>query len=139
MTNSSTLHGFLPPLITGQYASALGLVFAVLSIQTLRLRRKLRIRLGDGGNPSMLRAIRVHANFAEYVPLCLGLMFLTEVQSAPTWFVHGLGMTLIAARLIHATGVGQAEEKIIFRAIGVVLTLGTLLVSCTYLIAIHFI
>lgn len=129
----------LPPLITGLYGALLGFVFVVLSFQTLRLRRKLRIRLGDGGDPDMLRAIRVHANFAEYVPLCLGLMFLAEVQAAPIWLIHTIGVTLIAARLIHAYGVKQAEEKMILRVIGVVLALSTLAMTSSYLLFIHFI
>lgn len=42
------------------YAALLVLLFVVLSIRTLRLRRSLKIGVGDGGNPQMLRAMRVH-------------------------------------------------------------------------------
>jgi uncharacterized protein len=137
MFDSSPLRSMLPPLTTALYAAGLGFIFALLSLRTLRLRRKLRIGLGDAGHPEMLRAIRVHANFAEYVPLCLGLMCLAEVQGAPAWLLHGMGMALVLARLIHALGVSQMQETTRFRVIGVALTLSTLLVASSYLIFIH--
>lgn len=62
------------------YAALLGIVFLLLSIRTLRLRRRLRIAVGDGGSVLMLRAMRVHGNFAEYVPLALLLIAGTEVR-----------------------------------------------------------
>ena len=36
------------------------------------------------------RAMRVHANFAEYVPLALILVAFAELQGQPAAFVHGL-------------------------------------------------
>jgi uncharacterized protein len=137
MFDSSSLQSILPPLITAPYAASLGFLFTLLSLRTLRLRRKLRIGLGDGGHPEMLRAIRVHANFAEYMPLCLGLMCLAELQAAPAWLMHAMGMALLIARLVHAYGLKQIEEKTKFRVIGVALTLSTLLTASSYLIFIH--
>lgn len=137
MFDAKPLHSMLPPLISALYAAGLGVVFVLLSLRTLRLRRKLRIGLGDAGHPEMLRAIRVHANFAEYVPLCLGLMCLAEVQAAPAWLLHGLGMALVLARLIHARGVSQVQEQTKFRVIGVALTLSILLIASSYLIFNH--
>jgi len=60
------------------YAALLAMLFVALSIRTLRLRRRLRIGIGDAGNEQMLRAMRVHSNFAEYVPLTLFLIYLAE-------------------------------------------------------------
>ena len=53
------------------YAAILALMFVGLSVRTLSMRRRLKIAIGDEGNPTMLRAMRVHSNFAEYVPLGL--------------------------------------------------------------------
>jgi uncharacterized membrane protein YecN with MAPEG domain len=47
------------------YAALLALLFIALSVRTLRLRATLRIAIGDGGNERLLRASRVHGNFAE--------------------------------------------------------------------------
>jgi hypothetical protein len=60
------------------YVALFGLLYLALSVRTLRLRRWLRIAVGDGGNPVMLRAMRAHANFAEYVPLTLVIIFMME-------------------------------------------------------------
>lgn len=49
------------------YASMLALLFVALSVRTLRLRHRLNIGIGDAGNREMLRAMRVHPTFAEYV------------------------------------------------------------------------
>jgi uncharacterized protein len=137
MFDSSSYRSMLPPLITGLYAAGLGVLFVLLSLRTLRLRRKLRIGLGDAGHPEMLRAIRVHANFAEYVPLCLGLMCLAELQAAPVWLLHSMGIALVLARLTHARGVSQMQEKTTFRVIGIALTLSILLTASSYLIFNH--
>jgi uncharacterized protein len=123
----------LPQLVTGLYAALLGVLFVLLSLRTVRLRRKLRIGLGDAGHPAMLRAVRVHANFSEYVPLSLMLLCLAEVQAAPVWLLHTLGIALLLARLIHAYGVSQVHEKIKFRVAGVSLTLSILLITSSYL------
>jgi uncharacterized membrane protein YecN with MAPEG domain len=66
------------PTILPAYAAILAIFFVVLSIRTIRQRRKLKIGLGDAGNNDMQRAVRVHANFAEYVPLGLLMIYLVE-------------------------------------------------------------
>ena len=70
------------PHIVLLYAALLALLFVGLSIRTLRMRRRLGIAIGDAGNESMLRAMRAHSNFAEYVPLSLLLIYLVEVTGA---------------------------------------------------------
>ena len=55
-------------MITPLYAAIIALIFVVLSFRTLLLRRRLGIAIGTGENPILTRAIRVHSNFAEYVP-----------------------------------------------------------------------
>jgi uncharacterized membrane protein YecN with MAPEG domain len=116
------------------YAALLALLFVVLSVRTLRLRRRLRIAVGDAGDATMLRAMRVHANFAEYVPLSLVLLFFVESDGASALLLHGLGLGLLVGRLVHAYGVSQARERFAFRVIGMALTLGVLAVSALRLI-----
>lgn len=116
------------------YAALLALMFVTLSVRTLRLRRALRIGIGDAGNTTMLRAMRVHANFAEYVPIALILIFLVETSSAQPALVHGLGICLLLGRLSHAWGVSQTREKFAFRIAGMALTFATLITSALYLL-----
>ena len=51
--------------ITPIYVALLSLIFVYLSIRTIGLRRKNKIAIGDGGNLSLQKATRAHANFAE--------------------------------------------------------------------------
>ena len=108
--------------ITPAYAAILSLVLFFLSVRTLRLRRLLQIPIGDGGNEQMLRAIRVQANFVEYVPLSMLIIFMLELQGAHYAVVNGLCTCLLVGRLSHAYGVSQITENFRFRVIGMALT-----------------
>jgi len=116
------------------YAAILTLLYVALSIRTLRLRRTLRIAIGDAGNERMLRAMRVHSNFAEYVPLALLLIYLAETLGAQPLLVHGLGLCLLAGRAVHAFGVSRLREDYRFRVAGMALTFTTLVVSAVWLL-----
>ena len=116
------------------YASLLALVFVALSLRTLRLRRYLKIAIGDAGNQAMLRAMRVHSNFAEYVPLSLLLIFFVESGGAPALLVHLLGLCLLVGRGAHAYGVSQIKEDYRYRVFGMSMTFTTLVVCSAYLL-----
>lgn len=124
-------------LITPFYAAVLALVFVVLSVRTIRLRRRLQIGVGDAGNVEMLRAMRVHANFAEYVPLTLLLIFMMETAGAYTWLVHVLCLCLIVGRVAHAYGVREVAEDYRYRIFGMVMTFTTLVSSALILLVLY--
>ena len=117
------------------YAALLALLFVGLSVRTLRLRRGLKIAIGDAGNNTMLRAMRVHANFAEYVPLSLLLIFFVEAAGARTLLVHFLCLCLLVGRASHAYGVSQARENYKFRVAGMALTFIALISASLFLLA----
>ena len=104
------------------YAALLALLFVGLSARTLRMRRRLRIAVGDAGNQAMLRAMRAHANFAEYVPISLLLIYFVEATKASSLFVHALGACLLVGRMVHAFGVSHVKENYTYRVIGMTLT-----------------
>jgi hypothetical protein len=106
----------------------------VLTVRTIGLRRKLKIGVGDKDNLEMLRAIRVHANFAEYVPLTLLLIFLVENLNINALFVHALGALLLLGRCIHAYGMSQVKENFLFRVTGMAMTLSVILISSATLL-----
>ena len=121
-------------MITPLYAAIIALIFVVLSFRTLLLRRRLGIAIGTGENPILTRAIRVHSNFAEYVPIALILIFFLEQVTDAIFWVHLLCICLIVGRLSHAYGVSQVNENYRFRVFGVFLTLGTLISTSSRLI-----
>ncbi len=121
--------------VTSLYAPFLALLFLVLSVRTLLLRRSLKIAIGDGDDPRMLRAARAHANFAEYAPLALILMVLAEHQGAPPWMLHALGAGLLLGRALHAYGVSQPKEDFRLRVSGMALTITVIGTAALYLLA----
>lgn len=106
--------------ILSVYAALLGLIFVALSILTIRARRTASIALGTGDNEALLRRMRAHANFAEYVPLALILIAGAAITGSQAWFVHACGVVLIAGRLFHARALFTAVIK--FRVYGMVAT-----------------
>jgi uncharacterized membrane protein YecN with MAPEG domain len=118
------------------YAALLALLFVVLSVRTLLMRRRLEIAIGDAGNQAMLRATRVHANFAEYVPLSLLLIYFVEATGATPLFVHALGAGVLAGRVAHAVGVSRVAENYAFRVTGMALTLTVLIVAAAWLLVV---
>lgn len=120
--------------IVAFYASIFGLLFVTLSIRTLRMRRRLKIAIGDAGDQAMLRAIRVHSNFAEYVPLSLLMLYFVETGGARAGLVHLLALCLLAGRLAHAFGVSRINENYRFRVFGMAMTFTTLVMSSVFLL-----
>jgi uncharacterized membrane protein YecN with MAPEG domain len=120
------------------YTSLLSLFYVFLSIRTLLKRRKLKISVGDNGNSEMLRAMRVHANFAEYVPLALFLIYLTLQQGASDFVIHLLMLILFIGRISHAYGVSQTKENFIFRVSGMAMTFTVLISSSGFLLLSAF-
>jgi len=123
--------------ITLLYGGLLALWFLVLSIRVILGRvGPGKPSLGDGGDLTMQRRIRGHANFAEYVPLVLVLMALLELGGMPAWFLHALGASLLMGRLLHGYAFAFTQSFVLGRSGGIALTFTSLLVSglaCVYL------
>lgn len=110
--------------VTLGYAGALGLWFLVLSVRVILGRvGPGNPSLGDGGKTEMLRRIRGHGNFAEYVPLVLAMIGFLELSGEPKWIIHALGASLLAGRLLHGYAFSFTENNPFGRTGGVVLTL----------------
>ena len=90
--------------ITALYAGILALIVVALAINVTVHRVKLRVPLGDGGNPQMLRMIRLHGNAAEYIPLALVLMAIYEINGGWHTALHIVGIALIAGRVLQTWG-----------------------------------
>lgn len=123
------------PSVASVYASVLAILFLWLSVRVIRFRRRDRVAIGDGDNPDLRRAVRVHANFAEYVPLALILIAFVEMGGASPLLVNVLGASLLAGRAVHAYGVSQSAENYRFRVAGMVVTFTVLASSATILLA----
>ena len=117
--------------ITLLYAGLLSLWLLVLSVRVIAIRSQ-GISLGDGGNPVLLRRIRAHGNFAEYVPMILVMIGFLEISHFSALWIHLLGGTLVVSRLLHGYALSFNESFKFGRIGGTALTL-TLLGVCGFL------
>ncbi len=108
--------------LTTSYACFLALLFLALSVKTIRERRRSKIAIGPGEDPVLARAVRAHANFAEYAPFALLLMALLEMNQGNSIAIHAAGLALSFGRLSHSFGISRTEEDFRFRVGGMAAT-----------------
>jgi len=107
------------------YAGLLGLLLIALSAQVVLARRRFRVGLGAGSEAVLQQAIRVQANFVEYVPFATLLLVIAEVQGLPLVAIHAAGLVLLVSRVLHAIGLSKSPGRSFGRFYG---TAGTWLV-----------
>jgi uncharacterized membrane protein YecN with MAPEG domain len=112
-------------MITALYAALSALLLVKLAREVISERRSAQVALGDGNNPQLLAAIRIHANAAEYIPIALLLMLLLEFNQAPNWLIHLSGIVLLISRLLHRSALQQ--QNIPRRVLSMRLTLNLLI------------
>lgn len=124
--------------ITSLYAALLVFLSVFLSFFVIFKRWKLKILIGDNNNPEMLKAIRSHGNFHEYVPLALIIMGLCELQGMGHSWLHGLGLSLFVGRIFHVLGITQFKGVNPFRFLGMNATFFMMLIGGVYLLKSYF-
>lgn len=91
----------MPLPITALYAAILAIILTALAINVTVHRGKLKVPIGQGDNPTMLRMIRIHGNSAEYIPTALLLMGRTRsmaetmsfcISVVSCWYSPGCSM-----------------------------------------------
>ena len=73
--------------VTAVVAATLAFIFIKLSFNVIELRKMHKVSIGSSGVDALERAMRAHANFAEYVPLGLVLIASLELNGAPAVLV----------------------------------------------------
>jgi uncharacterized membrane protein YecN with MAPEG domain len=106
--------------ITGLYASLLAILFVGLAMNIIRLRLQFKVGIGDGGNAVLGKAIRVHGNFAEFIPLALLMLGIYELNGASPIWLHSLGAVLFIGRIFHAIGLSKTIGVSKQRQIGMI-------------------
>ena len=115
--------------VTPLYAGLLALLYLALSYRVVQMRGKGMPSLGDGGLPELQRRIRGHGNFAEYVPMIVLMMAVLEVGRLPATWLHGIGATLLAARVLHGIALSFTSGWKFGRFTGTLLTFVLLAVA----------
>ena len=109
--------------VTSLYASILALLFLILTIKIIKIRRANKISFGDDDNLALQKAIRAHANFAETVPLSLILLGLAEYSGSSIFTLQIAGFALLLGRMLHGYGISFITENLRFRITGMALTM----------------
>jgi len=110
--------------------TALAVVYVWLGVRVIRLRRAHRVGVGHGGVRALERAIRVHGNFSEWVPLTLIALGAADLRGAPEPLIAALGAVLVLARVSHAEGLARTARATTFRTVGVAGTWVVLGLAC---------
>ena len=114
-------------VITAIAASILSFLYFKLAVKVVTYRKKSQISVGYGDNEKLHRAIRAHANLTEYAPLGLILIACLEMNNAPWLLTAILAAGFVTGRILHPMGMKVGDEAIKLRAIGMKLTLFSLI------------
>jgi len=120
------------PSVTAFYLAILALIYTVLALQVARMRRDNRVLFGDADDAKLRTAIRVHANFIEYVPIITLLVALLEMSGMAASRVHLLMGGLLLSRLLHPMGMAARPGTWQFnigRVAGILLTFAVLIAA----------
>lgn len=123
--------------ITSLYAALVGLLLIPMTIRVGLRRDHVKVFFLHGDDDALLRLIRSHANFLEYVPLGLILIALVEINGASTGFLHGLAGTLLISRIMHYVTL-NTNPIAVTRQISMLGTIAVFLVSAGWLLLARF-
>lgn len=116
------------PMMTALYAGLIGLLLLLLAAAVSRLRRNLKIGLGDAGNRELQRAIRAHGNAVEWGVPAILLLLVAELNRASPLLVHACGIAIVLGRALHAVGLSRSGGYSFGRMVGSLMSWGALAV-----------
>ena len=117
------------PMTSALYAGLTGLFLMALSIRVSLMRIDSGVLRGEGSDPRMARAIRAQVNLAEYGAMAMLLLVLLELQGAPGWALHALGLLFLGGRLLHWWTFIDPAEPVGLRKAAMVATYSMLLLA----------
>lgn len=114
-------------------AAILALYQIFLSINVIRNRFKFQVSLGHANHKPLEAAMRAQANFIEYTPITLILLFLLvlfQIKPIYMWLLCGF---FVVGRLSHSYGMLVMEQRerfsLLGRRIGMVTTFLIMIIS----------
>ena len=121
-------------MYTPMFAAIFALFYVGLSVLVIRQRFKKSVLYGNGESTELIKAVRIHANFIEYVPFALILFWFLEAVLFNSTLVFLLGSVLLFGRISHVIGMLKPKKLLVLRQIGMMATFGVLIVAAMFIL-----
>ncbi len=91
------------------YAGFFGIMLVLLSRRVIQLRKHPDTgnKMRESGFSELTATVRARESLVENVPFALLLMWMLETMQVGPHIIHGLGILLVVARLLHLHGLSQ--------------------------------
>lgn len=126
----------MPIPVTGLAAAIAGLLLLLLALRVSQLRLRHKVSLGDKGIPELTRAIRVHGNTVEHVPVFLVQSACYELAAGASPLLIGSVVLFLLARLLFAWGLSRSSLSLARRAGAGLTYLAELVLSVALLVQV---
>ena len=124
----------IPVPVTALYLAVFAIFGGILAFLPGRIRGREGISIGDAGRPDLLLAMRRHGNFVEWVPYFMLMVGALELNGTGAGTLHAMGVTMLVARILHATGLRADTIQSLGRGIGAGGTLLLTLIAAVMLV-----
>ncbi|MEJ6710401.1 MAG: MAPEG family protein, partial [Amylibacter sp.] len=104
--------------ITPLYAAFLAVIFLVYTMRVIKARSAAGLSILHGDDMELALKVRIHANFADFVPIALIVLMLAEMSGGNGIAVHVAGALLIASRILIPFGMDLVKFAHPLRIIG---------------------
>lgn len=108
--------------ISGIWFFVFSTFYVLLTLHVVRMRWVTKTGLGVGEDRRMIKAVRVHGNFAEYIPLVFIGIILMEVRGAGSTWLHSLYTAAFLGRLLITIGITKTSNFSPYRFLGNLMT-----------------
>ncbi len=108
--------------ITFVTSAILAIIYVLLAVYVIKNRYKHKVSINSNNVPQLDYAIRAHANFNEYVPLTLILLYLAEGQYGSIFCLQATAVAVILGRLCHAYAFITMNNRFKTRQMGMMLS-----------------
>jgi uncharacterized protein len=115
--------------LSAVYIALIVLMSVVLAFLVIGQRRSKLIGMGDGGDKTAARMIRVHGNFCENAPFAMALLIILPMMGISGMIIHLVGGLFLAGRVAHAFGLSKTGGTSLGRVSGMLLTFSSFLIG----------
>lgn len=115
--------------VSGIWFALFTILYVLLTLHVVRMRWVTKTGLGTGEDRRMLKAVRIHGNFAEYIPLIFIGLVLLELRGVSTTWLHIFYGAAFSGRLLITMGITKTGNFSPYRFVGNNLTFIVLLAA----------